>query len=87
MFARSILTLVFQAQKWAPSLGDPYRGLVIWPVPENIEATVTLFRDHRHDEYEDKEWTFVVEDVGLFVVFILLYDNMIYKSTYFLAVL
>ena len=52
-----------QALKWEPSVNDPNRGLVIWAVPENIEITVTLFRDARVTEFEDKEWTFVIEDV------------------------
>jgi len=36
---------------------------VTWTVPENVEIQVTLFRDNRHSEYEDKEWTFLLEDV------------------------
>ena len=27
---------------------------------------MTLFRDNKHSEYEDKEWIFVIEDVGQF---------------------
>ena len=38
--------------------------MVSWPVPENIEITVTLFRDNRQSAFEDKEWTFVIEDVS-----------------------
>ena len=38
--------------------------MVSWPVPENIEITVTLFRDNRQAAFEDKEWTFVIEDVS-----------------------
>uniref|UniRef100_A0A8C0DPI1 EH domain binding protein 1 n=1 Tax=Balaenoptera musculus TaxID=9771 RepID=A0A8C0DPI1_BALMU len=34
----------------------------IWPVPENIEITVTLFKDPHAEEFEDKEWTFVIEN-------------------------
>ena len=40
------------------------RGNVLWDVPENIETTVTLFKDPRNNEYEDKEWHFVIEDVS-----------------------
>jgi len=47
---------------WEPSIEDPHHGLVVWPVPENIEITVTLFRDPRQTEFEDKEWTFIIED-------------------------
>ena len=40
------------------------RGSVFWDIPENIETTVTLFKDPRNNEYEDKEWHFVIEDVS-----------------------
>ncbi|XP_064600820.1 EH domain-binding protein 1-like [Liolophura sinensis] len=50
------------AQSWVPSIKNPYLGSVNWTVPENVEITVTLFRDSRQEEYEDKEWTFVIED-------------------------
>lgn len=36
---------------------------MVWSVPENIETTVTLFKDPRTNEYEDKEWQLVIEDV------------------------
>jgi len=39
--------------------------MVIWPVPENIEITVTLFRDPRQTQFEDKDWTFIIEDVSI----------------------
>nr|XP_019945114.1 PREDICTED: contactin-associated protein-like 4 [Paralichthys olivaceus] len=29
---------------WQPGIKNPYRGVVVWPVPENIEITVTLFK-------------------------------------------
>lgn len=44
---------------------DPLRGLAIWPVPENKDISVTLFKDPRTQELEDKDWTFVLEDVRL----------------------
>ncbi|XP_062568656.1 EH domain-binding protein 1-like isoform X1 [Saccostrea cucullata] len=47
---------------WEPTIRNPYRGLVTWTVPENIEIQVTLFRDSQHVEYEDKEWVFQIED-------------------------
>ena len=55
---------MFQPHAWEPSIQNPYRGMVIWTVPENVESLVTLFRDPRVTEYEDKEWTFVIEDVS-----------------------
>lgn len=43
---------------------DPLKGVVIWPVPENKNVSVTLFKDPRSNEMEDKEWTFIIEDVS-----------------------
>lgn len=48
---------------WEPTLQQPLRGLVLWPVPENHSVCVTLFKDQRN-ELEDKDWTFVIEDVA-----------------------
>ncbi|XP_063058862.1 EH domain-binding protein 1-like protein 1 isoform X9 [Engraulis encrasicolus] len=47
---------------WQPGIKNPYRGMVVWPVPENVDITVTLFKDPHSDEYEDKDWTFVLEN-------------------------
>ena len=49
---------------WEPSIRNPYRGLVIWSVPELLELEVTLFRDQRNSEYETKEWIIAIEDVS-----------------------
>ncbi|XP_065202083.1 EH domain-binding protein 1 isoform X2 [Planococcus citri] len=49
---------------WEPTMKDPLRGLVIWTVPENKDVSVTLFKDPRTHELEDKEWTFIIEDVS-----------------------
>ncbi|XP_071316255.1 EH domain-binding protein 1-like protein 1 isoform X10 [Trachinotus anak] len=46
---------------WTPGIKNPYRGTVMWPVPENIDISVTLFKEANADEFEDKEWTFVIE--------------------------
>ncbi|XP_026183522.1 EH domain-binding protein 1 isoform X8 [Mastacembelus armatus] len=46
---------------WQPGIKNPYRGMVVWPVPENIDISVTLFKEANADEFEDKEWTFVLE--------------------------
>ncbi|XP_019904039.2 uncharacterized protein ehbp1l1b isoform X8 [Esox lucius] len=46
---------------WQPGIKNPYRGMVVWPVPENIDISVTLFRDLHSDVFEDKDWTFVIE--------------------------
>jgi len=47
---------------WQPTIQNPYRGLAVWSVPENVEISVTLFQDPKASEYEDKEWYFVIED-------------------------
>uniref|UniRef100_A0A3P9IT62 EH domain binding protein 1 like 1 n=1 Tax=Oryzias latipes TaxID=8090 RepID=A0A3P9IT62_ORYLA len=46
---------------WQPGIKNPYRGMVVWPVPENIDISVTLFKEANAEEFEDKEWTFVIE--------------------------
>ncbi|XP_073068747.1 EH domain-binding protein 1 isoform X9 [Manis javanica] len=51
-----------KVHSWQPGIKNPYRGVVVWPVPENIEITVTLFKDPHAEEFEDKEWTFVIEN-------------------------
>uniref|UniRef100_A0A8C4Q8T1 EH domain binding protein 1 n=1 Tax=Eptatretus burgeri TaxID=7764 RepID=A0A8C4Q8T1_EPTBU len=52
-------------RSWQPGIKNPYKGVVIWPVPENVEITVTLFKDPHAEEFEDKEWTFVIENESL----------------------
>ncbi|XP_078516853.1 EH domain-binding protein 1-like protein 1 isoform X5 [Lissotriton helveticus] len=47
---------------WQPGIKNPYRGVVVWMVPENVDISVTLYRDPHVDEFEDKEWTFVIEN-------------------------
>uniref|UniRef100_A0A8K9UNW3 EH domain binding protein 1 n=1 Tax=Oncorhynchus mykiss TaxID=8022 RepID=A0A8K9UNW3_ONCMY len=51
-----------KAHSWQPGIKNPYRGVVVWPVPENVEISVTLFKDPHAEEFEDKEWTFVIEN-------------------------
>lgn len=48
---------------WEPSLSDPLKGVISWAVPDNHTVSVTLFKDPRTHELEDKDWTFVIEDV------------------------
>ncbi|XP_077355185.1 EH domain-binding protein 1-like protein 1 isoform X4 [Festucalex cinctus] len=47
---------------WQPGIQNPYRGLVLWQVPETLDITVTLFKDPAAEEFEDKDWTFVIEN-------------------------
>ncbi|XP_043280420.1 EH domain-binding protein 1 isoform X2 [Venturia canescens] len=50
--------------EWEPCLSDPLTGIISWPVPDNHSVSVTLFKDPRTHELEDKDWTFVIEDVS-----------------------
>ncbi len=53
-----------KAYRWEPTITDPYRGLIVWPEDsETLEILTTLYRDVRNESFEDKEWTFVVEEV------------------------
>ncbi|XP_056224546.1 EH domain-binding protein 1-like protein 1 [Seriola aureovittata] len=47
---------------WQPGIKNPYRGLVVWHVPESLDITVTLFKEATAEEFEDKDWTFVIEN-------------------------
>uniref|UniRef100_A0A3P8SWX9 EH domain binding protein 1 like 1 n=1 Tax=Amphiprion percula TaxID=161767 RepID=A0A3P8SWX9_AMPPE len=47
---------------WQPGIKNPYRGLVVWQVPESLDITVTLFKEPAAEEFEDKDWTFVIEN-------------------------
>uniref|UniRef100_A0A8C3WJ18 EH domain binding protein 1 like 1 n=1 Tax=Catagonus wagneri TaxID=51154 RepID=A0A8C3WJ18_9CETA len=50
------------AHSWQPGIQNPYRGTVVWMVPENVDISVTLYRDPHVDQYEAKEWTFIIEN-------------------------
>lgn len=52
------------ALPWNPDMVDPLAATLSWPVPDNHSITVTLFKDPRTHELEDKDWTFVLEDVS-----------------------
>uniref|UniRef100_A0A224XAX8 Putative ca2+-binding actin-bundling protein n=1 Tax=Panstrongylus lignarius TaxID=156445 RepID=A0A224XAX8_9HEMI len=56
--------VVSSSQLWEPTMKDPNLGYAIWPVPDNREVTVTLFKDPRTHELEDKSWTFILEEVS-----------------------
>ncbi|XP_037373471.1 EH domain-binding protein 1-like protein 1 isoform X3 [Talpa occidentalis] len=51
-----------KAHSWQPGIQNPYRGSVVWMVPENVDISVTLYRDPHVDRYEAKEWTFIIEN-------------------------
>ena len=50
--------------KWEPTMKSPYIGMCVWPVPENKDITVTMFRDAHKEEYDNKDWFFILEDVA-----------------------
>lgn len=53
-------------QPWEPDMMNPLVGRISWPVPDNHTISVTLFKDPRTFELEDKDWTFLIEDVSKF---------------------
>lgn len=65
VLSRRSRRFVSEALPWEPTMRDPLKGIVIWPVPENKQLSITLFKDPRSNEHEDKEWTFAIEDVSL----------------------
>ena len=40
----SLCCLCVQLHSWQPGIKNPYKGMVVWPVPENIDISVTLFK-------------------------------------------
>ncbi|KAK0413162.1 hypothetical protein QR680_006634 [Steinernema hermaphroditum] len=48
-----------------PSFADKCRCLVVWPeqAPDFIEVMTTLYKDQRNQQFDDKEWTLIVEEV------------------------
>nr|XP_026483939.1 EH domain-binding protein 1-like protein 1 isoform X1 [Vanessa tameamea]XP_026483940.1 EH domain-binding protein 1-like protein 1 isoform X1 [Vanessa tameamea] len=64
VWTRRSRRVITEPLEWEPSLKDPLKGSVIFTVPENQTVAVTLFRDSRTNELEDKDWTFVLEDVS-----------------------
>ena len=69
---------------WEPDMMNPLVGNVSWPVPDNHCITVTLFKDPRTHELEDKDWTFVIEDVSIFQFIYLSYLMNIFGNRKFL---
>lgn len=48
---------------WEPTMKNPMKGMIVWPIPESKEIMVTIFKDPRTGEYEDKDWNISLEDV------------------------
>eukprot|EP00111_Clytia_hemisphaerica_P003007 TCONS_00008570-protein len=48
---------------FAPGIAKPYRGVMVWADPEELDMTCTLYKDEKGDsQFETKEWTFLVLD-------------------------
>lgn len=62
---------------WEPDMVNPLKGHISWAVPDNHTISVTLFKDPRTHELEDKDWTFVIEDVSFIYRFLLLFEMVL----------
>ncbi|XP_052747916.1 EH domain-binding protein 1-like protein 1 isoform X3 [Galleria mellonella] len=65
VWTRRSRRVITEPKEWEPTLKDPLKGSVIYTMPENHTVAVTLFKDSRTNELEDKDWTFVLEDVSV----------------------
>ena len=46
-----------------PGIAKPYRGVMVWAEPEELETVCTLYKDDKPDApFEPKEWTFIILD-------------------------
>ena len=43
-----IIIIVIQILPWLPSPDNSLRGLVVWPEPEVVESTVTLYKVNQY---------------------------------------
>uniref|UniRef100_A0A1I7XNE9 EH domain binding protein 1 n=1 Tax=Heterorhabditis bacteriophora TaxID=37862 RepID=A0A1I7XNE9_HETBA len=52
-------------RRWEPSFSNPEQSVIVWPeqAPDHINILTTLYRNPNDDQYEDKEWTIVIEEV------------------------
>lgn len=41
---RTLTAAGLQPHSWQPGIQNPYRGTVVWMVPENVDVSVTLYR-------------------------------------------
>lgn len=64
VWSRRSRRVVSQPMQWEPTLQNPYKALVVWSLPENQQVDVTLFRDPRTRTLEEKDWSFIIEDVS-----------------------
>ncbi|XP_062698712.1 EH domain-binding protein 1 isoform X2 [Aedes albopictus] len=64
VWTRRSRRVVSSPMAWEPDLVNPVCSTMAWPMPDNHTIAVTLFKDIRTHELEDKDWTFVLEDVS-----------------------
>ncbi|EYC39334.1 hypothetical protein Y032_0662g1292 [Ancylostoma ceylanicum] len=52
-------------RKWEDSFSNPDQTVIMWPeqAPDHIDILTTLYKSQNDDQYDDKEWTIVVEEV------------------------
>ena len=63
IWTRKSRRVVSDPLRWEPTMRNPYLGMCVWPVPENKDILVTMFRDPNKEEYDNKDWFFILEDV------------------------
>jgi len=56
--------VMVEPRMWEPTMKNPMKGIIVWPIPESKEIAVTIFKDPRTSEYEDKDWNISIEDVS-----------------------
>lgn len=56
---------LLKEHSWVSSLNDSTLGRVDFSTPEDVSSTITLYRQPREEEFEDKDWTFYVESVRM----------------------
>ena len=65
IWTRKSRRVISDPVRWEPTMKNPYVGMCVWPVPENKETLVTMFRDPNKEEYDNKDWFFILENVDL----------------------
>lgn len=51
-------------RKWEGSFADAHRSLIVWPTPvDPLRIETTLYGDVMTGEYDDKDWTVVIEEI------------------------
>ena len=63
IWTRKSRRVISDPVRWEPTMKNPYVGMCVWPVPENKETLVTMFRDPNKEEYDNKDWFFILENV------------------------